>query len=126
MVSAGKTQPSPAFADREFNGTVLVQEIEELSSSGVPPEQISECGQDLQGLLGLPPQEASARIHALAKTRASTHPALAALLSRWAPRIKMHVDLPLLISHFNRLAMAMAALPALRAAAGRLPNGGRG
>lgn len=103
-----------------------MQEMEELSSAGVSPEQVSECGQDLQGLLGLPPSEASTRIQALAKTRAATHPALAGLLTRWAPRIKMHVDLPLLISHFNRLAMSMAALPALRTAAGRMPNGGRG
>jgi hypothetical protein len=125
-VSAGKTQPSPPFADREFNGTVLVQEVEELLLAGVPAEQIWECGQDLQALLGVPASEASTKVQALAKTRTATHPMLVALLTRWAPRIRIQVDLPLFISHFNRLAMAMAALPALRAAAGRLPNGGRG
>lgn len=64
--------------------------------------------------------EAALRIKQLAANRFSGAPALGAVLVRWAAKLKAEADVPLLISHFERLAVAAAVVGSLRRAAGSL------
>ncbi|MBL8951128.1 MAG: hypothetical protein JNK82_10150 [Myxococcaceae bacterium] len=121
-----KAAPSPPFANRELNGELLLEEISELRNAQVPQRQLNDCVGALKDLMGTRASEASAHIKVLATARFAQHPAMAALLVRWASRLKTDVDVPLLFGHFERLARVSAAMSALRRASERLPKGGRG
>lgn len=121
-----KAQPAPPFANRELNGEVLLEELSELRNAQVPQRQLVDCVTNLRELSGVRASEATARIKQLATARFAQQPAMAALLVRWASRLKTDVDVPLLLGHFERLAMVNATLSAVRRACERLPKGGRG
>lgn len=121
-----KAQPAPPFANRELNGEVLLEELSELRTAQVHQKQLNDCVVGLRELTGVRASEAGARIKQLATARFAQQPAMAALLVRWASRLKSDVDVPLLLGHFERLAMVAAVMGALRRASDRLPKGGRG
>lgn len=120
-----KAQPAPPFANRELNGEVLLEELSELRNAQIPQRQLNDCVAGLRDLMGVRASEATTRIKQLATARFAQQPAMASLLVRWAGRLKTDVDVPLLLGHFERLAMVSAAMSALRRASERLPKGGR-
>lgn len=125
MPQPPKAQPAPPFANRELNGEVLLEELSELRTAQVHHKQLVDCVAGLRELSGVRASEATQRIKHLATSRFAQQPALAGLLVRWAARLKSDVDVPLLLGHFERLAMVGATTSALRRAAERLPRGGR-
>ena len=126
MPQPPKAQPAPPFANRELNGEVLLEELSELRNAQVHHKQLVDCVSSLRELQGVRASEATTRIKHLATARFAQYPAMASLLVRWAGRLKTDVDVPLLLGHFERLAMANGVLASLRRAAERLPKGGRG
>ncbi len=126
MPSATRAQPAPPFASRELNGEVLLEELSDLRGAHVQQRTLNDAVQGLSELGTARVTEAITRIKQLAAGRFAGQPAMAELLVRWAARLKTEVDVPLLVAHFERLAMTAAALHALRKAADRLPQGGRG
>jgi hypothetical protein len=121
-----KAQPAPPFANRELNGEVLLEELSDLRAAQVQQKQLNDCVIGLRELSGVRASEAALRIKQLATARFAQQPAMAGLLVRWAQRLKTDVDVPLLVGHFERLAMVAAVMGALRRACERLPKGGRG
>lgn len=121
-----KAQPAPPFANRELNGEVLLEELYELRAAQVQQRQLVDCVTGLRELSGVRATEAAQRIKHLAQSRFAQQPAMAGLLVRWAHRLKTDVDVPLLLGHFERLAMVNGTVSALRRACERLPKGGRG
>jgi hypothetical protein len=121
-----RRQPSAPFASRELNGEVLLEELADLRNAQVQQRHLNDCIVNLRGLEGVRVSEAAARLKQLASNRFAGQPALASLLVRWAARLKNEVDVPLLVSHLERLAMTSALLTALRRGNERLPKGGRG
>lgn len=121
-----RAQPAAPFANRELNGEVLLEELSDLRTAHVQQKALVDCVQGLRELPGSRVSEAAAKVKQLASGRFAAQPAMAGLLVRWAGRLKSEVDVPLLVGHFERLAMVAAAVSALRRAAERLPKGGRG
>ena len=121
-----KAQPAAPFANRELNGEVLLEELAELRNAAVHQKALVDCVSALRELQGVRASEATQRIKHLATSRFAQQPAMAAMLVRWAGRLKTDVDVPLLLGHFERIAAVSGALSALRRAAERLPKGGRG
>jgi hypothetical protein len=121
-----KAQVAPPFASRELNGEVLLDELSELRAAQVHPIHLNDCVVALRELSRLRSSEAGQRIKHLATSRFAAQPAMASLLVRWAQRLRSDVDVPVLVGHFERIAMVGACLSALRRAAERLPKGGRG
>lgn len=117
-----RTHPSAPFASRELNGEVLLEELADLRQAQVQQRHLNDCALNLRGLDGLPVAEAGQRLRQLASNRFSGQPALASLLVRWATKLKSDADVPLLVSHLERLAMTAALVTALRRAADRLPG----
>jgi hypothetical protein len=120
-----RSQPAAPFVSREVNGEVLLEELSDLRSAQVLQRQLNDCVQGLRELTGTRAGEAQAHLKQLAAARFAQAPALGSLLLRWAGRLKSDVDVPLLIAHFERLALVSATMGALRRAAERLPRGGR-
>jgi hypothetical protein len=125
MPQPPKPAPSPPFANRELNGEVLLEELSELRNAQVHQRQLNDCVTGLRELTGVRATEAKERIKQLATARFAQQPAMANLLVRWAGRLKSDVDVPLLLAHFERIALVSASLSALRRASERLPRGGR-
>lgn len=125
-MAANRAQPSSPFASRELNGSVLLEELSDLRTAQIQQRHLNDAVMGLRDLAGARVSEASTRLKSLASNRFAGQPALASLLVRWASRLKAEVDVPLLVSHLERLAMASALVPALRRASERLPKGGRG
>ena len=125
MPQPPKPAPSPPFANRELNGEVLLEELSDLRNAQVHQRQLNDCVAGLRELQGVRASEAKDRLKQLATSRFAGAPAMASLLVRWAGRLKGDVDVPLLLGHFERIAMVSAALSALRRASDRLPKGGR-
>ncbi|MBK7863040.1 MAG: hypothetical protein IPJ65_31415 [Archangiaceae bacterium] len=126
MPQPQRAAPSAPFANRELNGDVLLEELSDLRSGQVLHRHLVECVKELRELGGARAVEAAAQLKALATGRFAAVPPLALLLTRWAGRLKADVDVPLLVGHFERLAMVGATLTVLRRSAERLPKGGRG
>jgi hypothetical protein len=124
MPSPPPRSASPPFASRELNGEVLLDALAELRNAQVGQQQLNDCVAGLRDLEGLRLSEVVSRLRSLAG-RFSGHPALASLLVRWAGRLKSEADVPLLLSHLERLALASALIAALRRGQERLPRGGR-
>ena len=119
---ASRAQPSPPFASRELNGDVLLGELAELRTSRVQQRFMNDCLIGLRELQGMSPQEAAAQLKAMS-LRFTGQPALAALLVRWATRLKSELDVPVLVDHLERLVLASALLTGVRRAAENLPRG---
>lgn len=101
-----KPQPSTPFASREFNGELLVQELGDLHALTV--RQWSEVALAMRDLMGVRAGEAGQKLQQLATGRFASPPPLAALLKLSAKKLKVDADVPLLISHFERLAITAA------------------
>lgn len=113
---AARSQPSTPFASREFNGEVLLEELTDLRNAQVAQKTLGDLVVGLRELEGGRVSEAAQRLKQLAANRFSSTPALAALLVRWAARLKVEADVPLLISHFERLAITSAIVASVRRA----------
>ena len=124
-MAATRPQPSAPFASRELNGDVLLEELTDLRTAQVQQRHLNDAVIGLQDLAGARVSEASARLKSLASNRFAGQPALASLLVRWAAKLKSELDVPMLVSHFERLALTSALVTALRRGAERLPKGGR-
>lgn len=125
-MATSRSQPSAPFASRELNGEVLLEELADLRNAQVQQRHLNDCVLNLRGLEGVRVSEAVARLKQLASNRFAGQPALASLLVRWAAKLKHEVDVPLLVSHLERLALTSALVTTLRRGAERLPKGGRG
>lgn len=125
-MATAKAQPSPPFASRELNGEVLLEELADLRNAQVQQRHLNDCITGLRDLEGVRVSEAAARLKQLASNRFAGQPALASLLVRWAAKLKTEVDVPLLVSHLERLALTSAIVTAMRRGSERLPKGGRG
>ncbi len=119
-----KAQPSAAFLNRELNGEVLLDELDELQQGRVPQRALNDCARELAAVKGSATQ-AAALIRALATNRFSRFPPLVSLLKRWATKLKTNSDVPLLAAHFDRLAVVAAVLSSLTLATRRLSGAGR-
>ncbi len=119
-----RSQPSSAFASRELNGEVLLDELNELRQGQVPQRPLDECARALQKLNG-PTSQCAATVRHLASSRFAGYPALVSLLRRWATRLKTEADGPLLAAHFERLAISAAVINSLRGASEGLPRSRR-
>lgn len=117
MAPPPRPQPSTPFVSREFNGEVLLDELADLRNAQLPERHLTDLVVNLRDLGGVRVSEAAQRLKSLAANRFSATPALAALLTRWSSRLKTEADVPLLVSHFERLAIAAAAVGSMRRAA---------
>ena len=113
-------QVSAPFASREFNGELLLEELDSLRDAQVRQNHLNDCVIALQQVDGLRVNEAAVRIRQLAGGRFQGQPALASLLVRWAARLKTELDVPQLTSHLRRLALASALIGAMRRGSERL------
>jgi hypothetical protein len=120
-----RAQPSPPFVSREFNGEVLLDELADLRAAQVHSRHLVDCLGALRGLDGVRVSEVATRLRALAGHRFTSQPALASLLVRWAARLKNEIEVPLLVSHFERLVLTSLLVTALQRGAERLPRSGR-
>jgi len=109
-----KPQPSTPFASREFNGELLLEELQDLH--GVPVRQLSELANALDDLMGVRASEATQKLMQLAAGRFAMPPQLSSLIKFNAKKLKVDADVPLLISHFERLAITAAILQSVRRA----------
>lgn len=119
-MAPARSQPSSPFASRELNGEVLLEELADLRSAQVPQKNLNDLVVGLRDLEGVRVSEASMRLRQLAQNRFSGTPALASLLVRWAARLKSEADVPLLLAHFERLAVTAAIISGVRRAADSL------
>jgi hypothetical protein len=108
--------PSSPFVSRELNGAVLVESLQELRDAQVPSRHLVDLVAGLRALSGARVAEAAVTLRALAQQRFAGQPAVASLLMRWGARLKVEADVPLLIGHLERLAIAFVLIPALRQA----------
>lgn len=115
-MAPGKVQPSTPFSSRELNGEVLLEELSDLRQGQVHQKHLSDLVVGLRDLEGVRVSEAAQRLKQLAANRFSGTPALASLLVRWAAKLKVEPDVPLLIAHFERLAVTAAIVGAVRRA----------
>jgi hypothetical protein len=109
-----KPQPSTPFASREFNGEVLLEELEDLRT--VPVRQLTDFANALDELMGVRATEATQRLLQLAAGRFASPPQLSTLIKVTAKKLKVDADVPLLIAHFERLAITAAITQSIRRA----------
>lgn len=114
---------SAAFAHRELNGEILLEELGELRAEHVRQSQLNDCALMLRRLTGQGAAAAKREAHQLVKTRLSDVPALARLVARWTERLHTDLDVTELVSHIQRLALTSALAGALRRGAERLRAG---
>ena len=105
---------SPPFASREFNGEVLLDELADLRDAQVAQQPLNDCAEALREFSTLRASEAVQRMKHLASARFQSQPALAALLVRWANRVKSEQDVAQLSLHFQRLALTAGVIAAFR------------
>ncbi|MFT3706443.1 MAG: hypothetical protein QM817_02125 [Archangium sp.] len=113
-MAPAKSQPSTPFASRELNGEVLLEELTDLRNAQIHQKHLNDLVVGLRDLEGVRTSEASQRLKQLAANRFSGTPALASLLVRWAAKLKAEADVPLLIAHFERLAITAAIVSSVR------------
>lgn len=115
---AVKPNLSAPLAHREFNGEHLFAELKQLRMGQVAQKELNECALSLRRLTRLRAPELAQKLRLLSKERA---PALGTLLKDWAAKVNRDEDVPVLVSHVQRLAMTSALLDATRRASARLP-----
>src|SRR5688572_33177333 len=81
--SPPQAAPSAPFADRELNGTGLLEEMRHLREAVVNQKHINDCAIALRGLPGKALLDAMLEIKSMATTRFQTQPELARLLVTW-------------------------------------------
>lgn len=113
---------SPAFADRELNGEVLLGELTALRKSLVPQKTLNALAQEARRFPRLSPAYVVDEVRTLAERRFSTFPALADLLREWAPRIRTGPDILAFVQHLERLALTSAVLTGMGHVARRLAS----
>jgi hypothetical protein len=114
---------SPPFASREFNGEVLLEELDELRHAQVKQQALNDCALAMRDIGGRRAQEASLRIKSLAQNRFSQQPALGSLLTRWSLKLKSDEDVAALVSHFERVAFLSAMISSVMRGQERLSKG---
>lgn len=119
-MAPAKSHPSTPFASRELNGEVLLEELTDLRSAQIHQKHLNDLVVGLRDLEGVRVSEAAQRLKQLAANRFSGTPALASLLVRWAAKMKAEADVPLLIAHFERVAITSAIVSAIRRASDSL------
>lgn len=119
-MAPAKSLPSTPFASRELNGEVLLEELTDLRGAQIHQKHLNDLVVGLRDLEGVRVSEAAQRLKHLAANRFSGTPALASVLVRWAGKLKAEADVPLLIVHFERLAITAAIVGAIRRAADSL------
>lgn len=124
-MAAARPQPSAPFSSRELNGEQLLDELAELRNAQIGAKHLEDMVRAARDLEGSRATEAASQLKQIALNRFSSQPALASYLTRWAAKLKTDLDVPLLVSHLERLALASAVLGAFRRGADRLPKGGR-
>lgn len=107
---------SPPFASRELNGEVLLEELNDLRDSRVGSQHLVDCALAVRQIRTVRVSEATIRLKQLAGGRFNSQPALAALLMRWASRLKTEADVTALTGHIERLALTSTLLAATRRA----------
>ena len=117
---APRPAASGALSSRELNGEGLLEELAELRQVQLAQKELNDCALSARELSGMRVGEAQGRLKALAAGRFVGSPALAALLVRWAQRLKSEADVPILSSHLERLALTSAIVTALRRAQSRV------
>jgi hypothetical protein len=122
-MAAARAQPSAPFASRELNGEVLLEALGDLRQSQVQQRHLDDCALALRDFSGLRGAEAVTRLKHLASNRFAGQPALASLLVRWAAKLKSDADVPLLIGHFERLALTSSLVAVVRRSADGLKKG---
>lgn len=103
-------QPSAPFRDREFNGTTLLEEWAELRAGRESPLSVAQAALAVKALAGAPPADARLRLSQWAAAARAQTPALAALVLRWAGRVRTAPDTGMLAGHLERLALLGEAL----------------
>jgi hypothetical protein len=103
-------QPSAPFRDREFNGTTLLEEWAEVRAGRESPLAVALAAKVAWGLAGLPVADARTRLGQWADAARGETPALAALVCRWAGRLRAPADTGLLAAHLERLSLLGEAL----------------
>ncbi len=99
----------------------MLDELDELRRGHVTQRHLDDCARTMRRLDGSA-KAAAHGIRQIAETEFAALPALHALLRRWAVRVKSDADVPLLVAHFERLALVSALTSALHRAAERLPR----
>jgi hypothetical protein len=120
-----KAPLSPPFASRELNGEVLLEELSDLRDSRVGAQHLVDAALAVRQLRTVRVSEATVRIKQLAGGRFNSQPALAALLMRWASKLRTEPDVTALMGHIERLALTSTLLAATRRAQDRAGEGGR-
>lgn len=110
---------SAPFASRELNGEVLLEELSDLRDSRVGSQHLIDCALAVRQIRNVRVSEAMIRLKQLAGGRFQTQPALAALLMRWASKLKSEADVTALTGHIERLALSSTLLSAMRRAQDR-------
>ena len=116
---------SAPFASRELNGEVLFEELSDLRDSRVGPQHLVDCALVVRQIRDVRVSEAMVRLKQLAGGRFNSQPALAALLMRWASKLKTEADVAALAGHIERLALSATLLSAIRRAQDRALEGKR-
>lgn len=118
-MTSSTSAPSAPFADRELNGTVLLDELRSLREAAVRQGDLNACAQAVEPLRGASIPRATTQLKRLAQERFEDRPEIAALLSKWADLLRQPADLDRLCEHLERLALTSAVLGALWRTAGR-------
>lgn len=105
---------SPPFANREFNGEVLLAELTQLRAAQVPVGRLSEAHLALRESERVELASWPTHLRNIAVTRLSGAPAVAGLVAMWVGRVKSNEDRRAVIEHFERLAVTAAILSAVR------------
>jgi hypothetical protein len=118
-----KSQVSPPFAARELNGERLLEELGELAENGVTQGRLEACVMALRTLGRGSPSTATAEIRAVATDEFGDTPGLSRMLLSWAAKVRSEDDIPILLDHFERMALVAALAAAARRANRRLVGG---
>jgi hypothetical protein len=116
---------SAALQSRELNGDVLLDELNELRMGAVQQAALIDMSTGARDMTGMRVSEAQQWLKSFGQ-RFPSQPALGNFLNRWSQKLKSDHDVPLLVSHLERLAQAAVVMSALRRCTERLPKGGRG
>ena len=111
------------FAHREFNGEILIEELEQLRDAQVRQKQLDDCANVLRSLSGMRVSAAQRRVQQIADGRFQSQPALANLLVRLSSKLRNESDVAALVLHFRRLALASALIGAIRRGSDRVVAG---
>ncbi|MFL5320366.1 MAG: hypothetical protein ACJ790_11970 [Myxococcaceae bacterium] len=105
---------SPPFASRELNGEILLEELNDLRDARIGPQPLVDCALAVRALKSARVTDAALKLKQLAGSRFQGQPALAALLIRWAAKLKSESDVTALVDHLERLALTSSLLSAMR------------